>query len=118
MENKKQITPRAIEKIKEVDRTMQELFIASVNQRGRDLKRAIDDGWFVPFLRGAELTGLIIANIGEAINDKGITGFGLGITGMAGIYDLGVAYTQKENQENTNIQDIIKYVGENPILYK
>lgn len=77
-----------VEKVKTIDSALEEIHKQSIIQRGRGLKKAVEDGWYVPFLRGAEIAGLTAANIGLYTSIPTLTGIGAGFAGMAGLHDI------------------------------
>ncbi len=77
-----------------------ELFSADVEDRANLLEKAVNDGWFIPLLRGAEVTGLGIANVGLAVNNSYVAGFGLGLSSVAGVYDFLIYRAQKRGRDS------------------
>ena len=88
-----------MKKVDKCDELATEIFMESVIRRGEDLERAVNDGWYIPFLKTAEVTGVTLGGIGHVTNNEYLRGFGISIALMAGIYHTAIHIIQSKRQK-------------------
>lgn len=84
----RRITRNIREDLCEFNRVSAELFAEDVSRRGQEIENAIDDGWYKLLLKGAISAGVVTAGLGYYNDSPIVTGFGFGMSTMAGLYLL------------------------------
>ena len=84
----KKIFQRAEQTLKETDEALEIIAIASLEQRAKGLRKAVEDGWFKYFLMGAATVGAGLVYTGLTNDNDYVAGNGYGTLAMTGLYSL------------------------------
>ncbi len=101
---------RRLQKAKEVlnqlDKDLEKIAVASLEQRAEGLRKAVEDGWFKHYLIGAATVGAGLVYTGLTNDNDYVAGIGYGTLAMTGLYSLpyvlrpfGFFKTRKDNSE-------------------
>ena len=96
---------KLMEKIKEFNRDLESIAIASLNQRANGLKRAYEDGTLKYLLIGGAVTGAGLIYAGSEYNNEQMAGIGAGmlvmdlILGIAAYGNLLLKRTKQNKEE-------------------
>jgi len=85
MENHLQKTKQVL---KQIDRDLETIAVASLEQRAEGLRNAVEDGWWKHFLIGAAIVGVGLVYAGLTNENDSVTGIGYGTLAMIGLYSL------------------------------
>lgn len=95
----KQYIQKIREFLSDYNKVNAEIFAESIRQRAKGLEKAVHDNWFIPFLKGGELTGVVLTGVGYLTDSPSLTGFGIGIASVAGIEHVGIRYALQRRDQ-------------------
>ncbi|MBS3080172.1 hypothetical protein J4221_01765 [Candidatus Pacearchaeota archaeon] len=79
---------KAKQTLNEVDKALETIAVASLEQRAEGLRKAVEDGWFKYFLMGAATVGAGLVYTGLTNDNDYVAGIGYGTLAMTGLYSL------------------------------
>ncbi len=79
---------KAKEILNQIGEDLETIAVASLEQRAKGLKKAVEDGWFKHFLIGAATVGAGLVYTGLTNDNDNVTGIGYGMLAMTGLYSL------------------------------
>ena len=84
----KRYLQKAKEVLKQIDEDLETIAVASLEQRAKGLKKAVEDGWFKHYLIGAATVGAGLVYAGLTNDNDCVAGMGYGTLAMTGLYSL------------------------------
>ena len=79
---------KAREVLNQIDKNLERIAVASLEQRAKGLRKAVEDGWFKHFLIGAATVGAGLVYAGVTNDNDSVAGIGHGALAMTGLYSL------------------------------
>jgi hypothetical protein len=79
---------KAKEVLSQIDEGLETIAVASLEQKAKGLRKAVEDGWFKYYLIGAATAGTGLVYAGLTNDNDYVAGIGYGTLAMTGLYLL------------------------------